>query len=222
MTEHTMNGAALLPPLQVSKTSALPLGALYAATEIILENGLRVWVYQESQSDYQRLFKEWITANPLPDKKLYELPVPAEDATYEGQTLSAESNPEYKALAMERMQAFNDYLVRAYILGYTDFPDHTEDGLIERYARLINRKRKVMDLPADAWEATLFHAILTTKDEKKQIVQAVEKKLAVDYEEVIDSVAIFRPVNSGRSDRTVSNGTSTTQSAETQSGIQPD
>lgn len=210
MAEQTMNGAAETLPLTVSKSHVLPIGSLYAATEIILGNGLRVWVYQESQSDYRRFFKEWITANPMPDKKLYEIPVPAEDATYEGQTLSAESNPEYKALSMERMQALNDYLVRIYILGYTDFPDHTEDDLIARFERVINRKRKVMDLPADAWEATLFHAILTTEDEKRQIVKAVEKKLAVDFEEVIDSVAIFRPVNSGDTHRAVSNGTGET------------
>lgn len=222
MAEQTMNGAAETLPLPITKTSALPMGALYSATEIILANGLKVWVYQESQSDYRRLFKTWLDANPNPDKKSFEVAVPAEDASFEGQTLSADSNPEYKDLLQARMQSLNDYLVRAYILGYTDFPDHTESDLIARYERVISRKRKVMDLPADAWEATLFHAILTTEDEKRQIVQAVEKKLAVDYEEVVDSVAIFRPVNSGRANRTVSNGASETQSPAAQSGIQPD
>ncbi len=222
MSEQQLNGVAETLPLTVSKKQAFPIGALYAATEIILANGLRVWVYQESQSDYRKLVKEWFEANPAPDKKLYELPVPAEDATYEGQTLSADSNPEYKELQQARTQSLNDHLVRAYILGYTDFPDHTEDELIARFERALSRKAKVMTLPTDKWEATLFHAILTTEDEKRQIVKAVEKTLAVDFEEVIDSVAIFRPVNRGHTNRAVSNGTEETRSAETQSGIQSD
>lgn len=200
---------------------ALPENAIYGLTEIILKNGLRVWVYQQSQSDLLKLVQEWRDANPELDKKQYERPVPEDEATIPGQTLSAESNPAYQDAMRARLQARSEYLVRAYILGYTDFPDNDEADLIARFERVIKGKRKVMSLPDDPWEATLFHAILTTEEEKQQIINAVEKTLAVAIEDVIDSVAIFRPVDTRNIHQRVPQET-TTQSAVSEAGIQQD
>lgn len=199
----------------------LPENAVYATTEIRLRNGLRMWVYEMSQTDYRRLIKTFYDDNPPPDRKLYERPVPEDEATIPGQTLSAESNPEYQEANNARAQSISDYLVRAYILGYTDFPDLSEDELIARFERIIDRKRKVMTLPDDAWEATLLHAILQTEEEKQQIVKAVEKTLAVEMVEVIDSVAIFRPVDPRHPDKRVPQETPA-QSATVEAGVQQD
>lgn len=199
----------------------LPENAVYAATEIHLQNGLRMWVYEMSQTDYRRLIKTFYDDNPPPNKKLFERPVPEDEATIPGQMLSAESNPDYQEVMSARAQAISDYLVRAYILGYTDFPDFSETELIARFERLIDRKRKIMTLPADAWETTLFHAILQTEDEKQQIVKAVEKTLAVEMAEVIDAVAIFRPVNTRYTDRRIPEETDS-QSTAVEAGVQQD
>lgn len=195
--------------------------ALLSVTEIILANGLKCWVYQLSQSDYRKLIAEWRDANPELDKKQYERPVPEDEATIPGQMLSAESNPAYQDAMRARLQSLSDYLVRAYILGYTDFPDNDEADLIARFERVIKGKRKVMSLPEDAWEATLFHAILQTDEEKQQIVKAVEKTLAVELEDVIDAVAIFRPVDTRHSYQRVPQETAA-QGAVTEAGVQQD
>lgn len=207
--------------LSLKDQYALPEEALYGLTEIILKNGLRVWVYQQGRSDYHKLKQEYLAANPEPDKKEFERPVPEDDATIPGQMLSAESNPAYQDASRARVFEFMNYLVRAYVLGYTDFPDYTEDELIKQFERVIARKRKVIDLPEDAWEATLFHAILTTDEEKQQIVNAVEKTLAVEMVDVIDAVAIFRPVDSRNIHQRVPQET-VAQSPVTEAGIQQD
>lgn len=194
---------------------------LFSVTEIVLANSLKCWVYQLSQSDYRKLIQEWRDANPELDKKQYERPVPEDEATIPGQTLSAESNPAYQDAMRARLQMLSDYLVRAYILGYTDFPDNDEVDLIARFERVIKGKRKVMALPDDAWEATLFHAILQTDEEKQQIVHAVEKKLAVEMDGIIDQVAIFRPIDPRDSNQRVPQEAAA-QSAVAEAGVQQD
>lgn len=215
------NGTPVMASPAFNTPRELPENAVYATTEIRLKNGIRMWVYEMSQTDYRRMIKEFYDANPPLDKKLYERPVPEDEATIPGQMLSAESNPDYQEAMNARAQSISDYLVRTYILGYSDFPDFSEAELIARFERIIDRKRKVMTLPEDAWEATLLHAILQTEEEKMQIVKAVEKTLAVEMAEVIDSVAIFRPVDPRHHDRRVPQETPA-QSATVETGVQQD
>lgn len=191
------------------------------ATEIILSNGIKVWCYPIPARDRSKLVLQWNEQNPLPDKKAYQLPVPEDEATIPGQTLSAESNPEWQDVLEQRRYKLNDYLVHTFLVGYTDFPDNSEDELIARYARVIARKRKVMDLPADAWEATLRGAIVDNIEDEFILVQAIQKRVETTFEEVIDSVAIFRPVNSRHLNRPVPTEDHP-QSAAAQTGVQQD
>lgn len=200
MSEQTLNGAA----------ETLP-----QATELILSNGLKCWVYPVSARDKMRFQEAFMQKYPLPDKKQYEIPVPAEDASFEGQTQAAESNPEYQKVLGERREALSDYLTTAYLVGYTEFPDNDEQDLIDKFARVINRKRRVMpDMPTDAWEATLLYALLDTPEDQRLIISAIESRLPVEWEGIIDQVAIFRPVNKQHTDTGFSNGQSETQVPE--------
>lgn len=199
MSEQKLNGAA----------ETLP-----QATELILSNGLKCWVYPVSARDKMRFQEAFMQKYPFPDKKQYEIPVPAEDASFEGQTTSAEGNPEYQKLLAARRDTLSDYLTTAYLVGYTEFPDNDEQDLINKFARVISRKRRVMpDMPADAWEATLLYALLDTEDQRL-IISAIESRLPVEWDGIIDQVAIFRPVDKQRTNTGFSNGQSKTQVPE--------
>jgi hypothetical protein len=180
MSELQMNGVA----------ETLP-----QATEIILSNKLKCWVYPVSARDRSALIQKWQADNPMPDKKQYEALVPAEDASFEGQTLAAEGNPEYQKLLAERRDNLSEYLTNAFLVGYTEFPEADEKKLIENYARVIARKRRVLDLPADAWEATLRFALLESLEDQRAIIGVIESRLPIEFGDVIDNVRIFRPVS---------------------------
>jgi hypothetical protein len=180
MSEQTLNGVA----------ETLP-----HATEIVLSSGLKCWVYPVSARDRMELIQAWVKNNPEPNKKTYEIPVPAEDASFEGQTLAAESNPEYQRILLERREALSTHLTNAFLVGYTEFPDVNEQELIDRFARVIKRKRRVMTLPDDAWEATLLFALLETVNDQRMIISAIESRLPIEFGDVIDNVKIFRTVD---------------------------
>jgi hypothetical protein len=199
MTDTQLNGAA----------ETLP-----HATEIILSSGLKCWVYPVSARDRMELIQAWVKNNPEPNKKTYEIPIPAEDASFEGQSQSAESNPEYQRILLERRDALSTHLTNAFLVGYTEFPDVNEQELIDRFARVIKRKRRVMTLPEDAWEATLLFALLETVDDQRMIISAIESRLPVEWEGIIDQVAIFRPVDQQHSHSGLSNGQSEAQGAK--------
>jgi len=177
MTDKVLNGAA----------ETLP-----QATELTLSNGLKCWVYPVSARDRSALIQKWQAANPMPDKKQYETLVAAEDASFEGQTLAAEGNPEYQQLMVDRRDALSEYLTNAFLVGYTEFPDADEQQLIKNYARVIARKRRVLDLPADEWEATLRFALLESLEDQRAIIGVIESRLPIEFGDVIDNVKIFR------------------------------
>jgi hypothetical protein len=199
MTEQTMNGVA----------ETLP-----HATELILSNGLKCWVYPVSARDRMRLIQAFNEKHPQPDKKTYERPVPADEASFENQTYAADSNPEYQLAQVEWREQLSEYVTNAFLVGYTEFPDNDEQDLISKFARVIKRKRRVMELPADEWEATLCYALLDTPDDQRMIISAIESRLPVEWEGIIDQVAIFRPVDQQHAHSGLSNGQSETQGAK--------
>jgi len=168
-----------------------------------------------------RLIQAYNEKTPAPDRKAFERPVPAEDASYEGQTTSADSNPEYQQALVAWREQLSDHLTTALLVGYTEFPDVDEQELIARFARVIKRKRRVMDIPADEWEATLCYALLDTPDDQRMIISAIEKRLPVEWEGIIDQVAIFRPVNSRHLNRPIPTEDHP-QSTTAQAGVQQD
>jgi hypothetical protein len=181
--------------IQTGAAATLP-----SVVEITLSNGLRVWTHAVSQRDNLRLIQEWEAKNPAPNKDDYRLPVPPDMASFEGQMLAPEENPVYQQLLKDRKTSLNDHIIRAYLLGYVEFPDTTEDELIAKHAKAIARKRRVMDVPDDAWEATLLFALVDDIRDYQLLVNAVQRNLTVDEGEVIDEMRIFRPVNRGRTD----------------------
>lgn len=180
MTDNVISGVAQVLP---------------QATQIILSNELKCWVYPISARDRLELIQAFNKSNPMPDKKAYEIPVATEDASFEGQTLSADSNPEYQKVMADRRIALSEYLTSAFLVGYTEFPDYTEQDLIDKFARIIKRKRRVLDMPTDEWEATLLFALIENPKDQGLILSAVESRLPVEMEDVIDNVKIFRIVN---------------------------
>lgn len=186
MTEQSHNGSG----------DSIPLPS---ATELILSTNLRVWVYPMNSTDFIRVMDDFEKLHPAPDKTAYERPVPPEDASFEGQMLSGESNPDYIAALNVRARARKQYIIRSYLLGYVDYPDTSEEELIARYARVIKHKRRAMTLPEDAWEATVMHALITEPEDQQMIVNVIERKMPLSEGEVTDQVRIFRPVHRGES-----------------------
>jgi hypothetical protein len=207
MTASENNGAASLPPHDV--------------TELILSNGLRAWVHPVTQRDNRELILGWQKDNPMPDKKEYERPVDPEFASFEGQTVPAEENPEWQNLMLERHNALNNHVTSAYLLGFMEFPDFTDDQLIEHFAGTVARKRRVMDVPDDPWQATILFGVLQTADDQRNVVWAVERKLPVEAGEVAEAVRIFRPHTVGRANGQVPDGRTETQSPATEAEPQP-
>lgn len=198
-----------------------PLQTIHA-TEIILANGIKAWCYPIPARDRSKLILQWNEENPLPDKKQYERPVPVDEATIEGQMLSAESNPAWQEMLVARKNNLNDYLVHSYLVGYVEFPDNTENELIARFARVMKGKRKVLNLPDDEWEATLRGAIIDNLEDEAKLVLAIEKRIEISFEEVVEDVAIFRPVDKRNPHRGLPDGQGDALRAEAQVGLQQD
>lgn len=204
MTHSETNGAVSLPPHDV--------------IEITLSNGLRAWVHPITQRDNTELIQGWKKDHPLPDKKQFEKPVDSEFASFEGQMLPAEENPDYQVAVLEWRDALNAHVTSAYLLGFIEFPDFDDDALIKHFESTVKRKRRVMDVPDDPWQATILFGVLQTNDDQRLVIQAVERRLPVEAGEVAEAMRIFRLNPVRRTDGQISDGRTEAQSAETEAG----
>lgn len=69
----------------------------------------------------------------------------------------------------------------------------SEDDYIAAYAKQIARLRKHLELPEDAWEATLLYGILENRDDVNALLRDAQGITPLSAPEVADGLRIFRP-----------------------------
>ena len=189
--------------------AAQPL--LPQVTELVMTSGVTIWVRPMSLNDQRLIIEQTNKLHPLPLERDYKVAVPSDQATFEGQTMT--DGEAYRAALAECNVKRAAFWLRAHIMTCVDFPEGT-DTLIERYLPEIQRKRKYLDLPSDDMEAVIFHSVITTMDDEKQIRDAITKSLPVEVSEVTSELRIFRPVPERRVDPALSNGRKNTPRAK--------
>lgn len=170
-----------------ARESVLP-----SVTELELSSGVIVWIRPMSLND-QRLISEKIKKEyPLPNESEFKIPVPEDQASVPGQTMT-DTEAYKQAMGVAGIQQ-RAYWLRAHMLTCVDFPEGTE-AIVERYLPEIQRKRKFLDLPEDDLEAVIFHSVIQTPDDEKLISAAITQTLPVGMPEVVSQLRIFRPAN---------------------------
>lgn len=172
-------------------------------TELIMTSGVTIWVRPMSLNDQRLIIEQTNKLHPLPLERDYKVPVPEDIATIPDQMMT--DNDAYRAALGECNVKRAAFWLRAHIMTCVDFPEGT-DVLIARYLPEIQRKRKYLELPEDDMEAVIFHSVITTMDDEKQIRDAITKSLPVEVSEVTSELRIFRPVTERRVNHPLPNG----------------
>lgn len=196
--------------------AASPL--LPQVTELVMTSGVTIWVRPMSLNDQRLIIAQVDKLYPLPLERDFKIPVPEDQITYEGQTMT--DVEAYRAALMECNKVRSVFWLRAHIMTSVDFPEGT-DVLIERYLPEIQRKRKFLDLPEDDLEAVIFHSVITSIDDEKQIRAAIEKTMPIEVSEVTSQLRIFRPAVERGVDHPVSNGRKNARRAVVAQGEEP-
>lgn len=160
-------------------------------TELVTTSGVTIWVRPVSINDQQLIIEQMNSLHPAPLERDFKIPVPSDQATFEGQTMT--DTEAYKEAVKASNIVRNNFWLRAHVMTCVDFPEGV-DVLVERYLPEIQRKRKYLKLPEDDLEAVIFHSIITTPKDIQQIRAAIEKTLPVEASEVRAQLRIFRPV----------------------------
>lgn len=148
---------------------------------------------------------------PDVDKTPYQQP--QENAFSEGQLTPAEDNPDYlKAVA--ELDAERSRWIKLAVFKYAakmpKFP--TEQDLIQAYQFQLAKLREIADLPADDYEAIMFHIVLSwnqvgedsdgklthTDNDFNRIYQLCIQTVALEPSEVTAGIRFFRAKISGR------------------------
>ncbi len=188
--------------------AATPL--LPSVTELVMTSGVVIWVRPMSLNDQRLINDEANRRYPLPREADFKVPVPEDQQTFAGQTMTDVEAFKEAAAAVGVQRA--TFWLRAHVMTSVDFPEGV-DVLVARYLPEITRKRKYLALPEDDLEAVIFHSIITTPDDEKQILDVIKKVMPVGVPEVTAELRIFRPAVGGPVDHPVSNGRSKTPRA---------
>lgn len=166
--------------------------ALQKVVETELDSGHVVLVAPVSPYFLMAVEKKAQELYPLPDPSAYEKAVPEDEALYEGQTIPAVENPDYRQLVNE--VEYNRALHQEQAIIFASIVDVRggKQALIEHYAEQLKMLRQYSDLPADDWQALLLTVIVRTLDDRKAIVNTARLPLPVTDAEVADGFAIFR------------------------------
>ncbi len=170
--------------------------------ELKLSTGVDLTVTPVTAFDLQALRDRARKLYPAPDPKQYEQAVPEADALVPGQKISGDQHPAYIE-AMEAVERQRGDFLNAGILHLSlEFKEPKAD-IIARYRPVLDRKREVIDLPADEWRATLLHGVLESQDDLMTVLAAAQDKLPLEGGEMIGAVRLFRPIGQRRAHRGV-------------------
>jgi len=164
--------------------------ALPSVTELTLSSGVVVWIRPVSFNDQRLMFEQVNKLHPLPSQADYKIPVPEDQATIPGQTMT--DTEAYKQALSVVGKAREAYFVRTHMLTCVDFPEGV-DVIVERYLPEIQRKRKALPLPENDLEAVIYYSVIQTQEDEKLIASAINKTLPVEMSEVVSQLRIFRP-----------------------------
>lgn len=172
--------------------SELKEAVLPSVTELELSSGVVVWIRPMSMNDQRLIQEKMRKEHPLPSEAEFKIPVPEDQATIPGQMMT-DTEAYKQAMGIAGLQQ-RVFWLRAHMLTCVDFPEGV-DAIVERYLPEIQRKRKFLDLPEDDLEAVIFHSVIQTPDDEKQISAAITQTLPVEMSEVVSQLRIFRPAN---------------------------
>lgn len=170
-----------------TKEAVLP-----SVTELELSSGVIVWIRPMTLNDQRLISEKMRKEYPLPSESAFKIPVPEDQATIPGQTMT-DTDAYKQAMGMAGLQQ-RAFWLRAHMLTCVDFPEGTE-AVVARYLPEVQRKRKYLDLPEDDLEAVIFHSVIQTPDDEKLISAAITQTLPVEMSEVVSQLRIFRPTN---------------------------
>lgn len=193
-----------------ARESVLP-----SVTELELSSGVVVWIRPMSLNDQRLIHEQMDKLYPLPAEADFKIPVPEDQATIPGQTMTdTAAYNTARGLAGIKQYA---YWMRTHMLTCVDFPEGV-DAIVERYLPEIKRKRRALELPEDDLEAVIFHSVIQTPDDEKLISTAIRQTLPVEMSEVVSQLRIFRPTNREPIDHPVPQRGKKTSRAELDSG----
>lgn len=160
-------------------------------TELKLGSGVDIRVKPLSPFVFQKLREKAAQLYPPPDPKEYEIEPDEGVMAIPGDKIPATQNPAYREKVEAAEAKQKDWLTLAVVTMAAEFSE-SQSELIERFAEQLDTMRSFIDLPEDAWEATLYYGIITSEVERQVIVAAAESRLALTEEEVADGRRLFR------------------------------
>lgn len=159
--------------------------------ELLMDSGEYVHVQPLSIYVVQALREKSRTLYPYPDKARYERKLEDAKAIEPGQVIPAEENPEYQALydaADEKQQTY----VNLQCIALSVEPLQGRQAMIAKYKDRVKQMRAVMDLPDDAWDATLRFCIISSKQDLGKISNAIMGNALPREEDILNGMRIFR------------------------------
>ena len=126
--------------------------------------------------------------------QLYPVPpppkVPVPNSVIEGETYADTDDPEWQEAARQARQLQSMYAGEQVILLSVSVAN--QDALVKKYAARLKQLSQVIDLPEDAWQATLLHCIITSDREVALITMIARDRAPLTEEEIADGVTYFR------------------------------
>lgn len=158
---------------------------------IAQSTGIELWINPVSPFTFRAIRRKASEKYPDPDEAPFRLLIP--NSAIEGERMPAKDNPEFVQLVTEQQKRRNSFVSEAVIVLACD-PTPNKADLIARFAGQLIPMTQWLDLPEDAWTATLLHGILRGSSEPDEVSDLASEKLPLTPDEVQEGVAqFFRP-----------------------------
>lgn len=170
----------------------------------LLDSGYEATIQPLSLYTHEALQNRAKTLFPDPDKADYRLPFPdGVEPAIAGEMRPAEENPEYQSVVRVIEAQRSNWIVDQVLLLTVSF-DEDRTKLIQRHKDELEDLRAVgLELPEDAWEATLKHALIRGADEPATLYRVARGTAALTEEDVENGIRLFRVDVSGQAARPV-------------------
>lgn len=162
--------------------------------QLTLDVGEEIFVRKLSPLAVQAIIDQSKLLFPEPLEKDYIRPLSdiAPNAA-EGMTIPGKDNPLFQADMQAARVKQNDYLSeKILMIGVVIDTPEGREKTIERYRGRLALMRQVIDLPSDEWLATVLYGLITTGNDKRQIVLTALG--SISGEEIRTSMRTFREV----------------------------
>lgn len=160
-------------------------------TLVELDSGVSLYVGMVGFDLFQAIQKKGNELYPDIDPKPYE--VPADNVQFLV-PIPGTKHEDYIALQEKQAGKRQEWLSQQVIKIASLHELNDRAGLVKKYAERVATLRQFVDLPDDAWEATLFGCVIASDDDHRLIWQAALKRLPITGDEIQNSFRIVRLV----------------------------